>query len=208
MKVLIADDHKVVRLGLALIVKEEFPKAEIFQAGNAAEVYAHMHAEKFDLMLMDLKMPETDSLMMLEQILLIDPTLKILIISLNPERIFALRYLKSGAYGYVQKSEDDAMIKKAILKVADGKKYMSEEVVELMTEYLKNGNTSNPFGQLAKREFDVAMHMINGLTPGEICTLMDLQPPTVSTYKNRVFEKLNIKTVHELMEMAKQNSII
>jgi two-component system, NarL family, invasion response regulator UvrY len=208
MKVLIADDHKVVRLGLALIVKEEFLNAEIFQAGNAAEVYAHMHNEKFDLMLMDLKMPETDSLMMLEQILLMDPELKILIISLNPERIFALRYLKSGAFGYVQKSEDDAMIKKAILKVADGKKYMSEDVVELMTEYLRNGNTSNPFGQLAKREFDVAMHLINGLTPGEICTLMDLQPPTVSTYKNRVFEKLNIKTIHELMEMAKQNSII
>lgn len=208
MNVLIADDHKVVRLGLALIVKEEFPMAEIFQAGNAAEVYTHMRAEKFELMLMDLKMPETDSLMMLEQILLMDPELKVLIISLNPERIFALRYLKSGAFGYVQKSEDDAMIKKAILKVADGKKYMSEEVVELMTEYLRNGNTSNPFGQLAKREFDVAMHLINGLTPGEICILMDLQPPTVSTYKNRVFEKLNIKTVHELMEMAKQNSII
>jgi two-component system, NarL family, invasion response regulator UvrY len=208
MNVLIADDHKVVRLGLSLIIKEEFPKAEIFQAGNAAEVYAHMRSEKFDLMLMDLKMPETDSLMMLEQILVIDPYLRILIISLNPERIFALRYLKSGAYGYVQKSEDDDLIKKAIRKVAEGKKYMSEEVVELMTEYLKNGNTSNPFGQLAKREFDVAMHLINGLTPGEICTLMDLQPPTVSTYKNRIFEKLNIKTVHDLMELAKQNSII
>lgn len=208
MKVLIADDHKVVRLGLALIVKEEFPSAEISQAGNASEVYQHLRAHQFDLMLMDLKMPETDSLMMLEQILIIDPSLKVLIISLNPERIFALRYLKSGAYGYVQKSEDDATIKKAIIKVYEGKKYMSEEVVELMTEYLRNGNTSNPFGQLAKREFDVAMHLINGLTPGEICQLMDLQPPTVSTYKNRVFEKLNIKTIHELMEMAKQNSII
>lgn len=208
MKVLIADDHKVVRIGLGLIVKEEFPDAVIFQAGNAAEVYSQIRTERFDLMLMDLKMPDTDSQVMLEQVLLIDPALKVLIITLNPERIFALRYLKSGACGYVQKSEDDTMIRKAITKVAEGKKFMSEEVVDLMAEFLKTGNTQNPFGQLAKREFDVAMHLIHGLTPGEICAIMDLKPPTVSTYKNRIFDKLNINSLHELMEMARQNGIV
>ncbi|MCX6317765.1 MAG: response regulator transcription factor [Bacteroidetes bacterium] len=208
MKVLIADDHKIVRLGLSLIIKEEFPQASIFQAGNAADVYTRMRDEKFDLMLMDLKMPDTDSLQMLEQVLLLDPHIKILIISLNPERIFAIRYLKAGAYGYVEKSEDDTLIRAAIHKVAEGKKYMSEDVIELMTEYIKNGNTSNPFGQLAKREFDVAMHLANGLTSSEICVIMDLKPPTISTYKTRIFDKLNIKTVHELMEMAKENRII
>lgn len=208
MKVLIADDHKVVRLGLSLIIKEEFPKAIISEAGNAAEVLNLLHTEKIDLMLMDLKMPDTDSLLLLEQILMIDPDLRVLVVSLNPENVFALRYLKAGAFGYVEKSEDDTFIRKALHKVAEGKKYMSEEVVELMAEYLKNGSTANPFSQLAKREFDVAMHLANGLTPGEICTLMDLKPPTVSTYKNRIFDKLNIKTVYQLMEIARQNRVI
>lgn len=207
MKVLIADDHKVVRIGLSILVGDEFPHAEILQASNGADVLEVVRREKLDLMLMDVKMPDTDSLMMMEQVLTLQPQLPILVISLNPEKIYAVRYLKSGASGYVQKSEDDVVIRAALRKVMHGKKYMSDEVIEVMTELLKDGSSADPFSRLGKREFDVAVHLIRGLSPGEIGEQMSLQPSTVSTYKVRIFEKLNIENVHDLVELAKQYDV-
>lgn len=207
MKVLIADDHKVVRIGLSILVGDEFPHADILQASNGAEVLTITREQKIDLMLMDVKMPDTDSLMMMEQVLAYQPHLPILVISLNPEKIYAVRYLKSGASGYVQKSEDDMIIRSAMRKVMQGKKYMSDDVVDVMTDLLKDGSSSDPFSRLGKREFDVAVHLIRGLSPGEIGEQMSLQPSTVSTYKVRIFEKLNVDNVHDLIELAKQYDI-
>ncbi|MES2773840.1 MAG: response regulator transcription factor [Bacteroidota bacterium] len=204
MRILIVDDHIVVRLGLSAILKSEYPRAEISEAGKEAEVYMHLQKHHYDLMLMDLSMPETDSMAMLEQSIRINPNLKVLVVSFNPERLFALRYVKAGASGYVQKSENDAMIIKAVRTVMNGNTFLSEDMVEEMALYLKHGNTFNPFQRLSKREFEVAIHCINGLTPGEIGRVMALQSPTVSIYKNRIFEKLNIKSLHELIKMAKQ----
>lgn len=204
MKILIVDDHQVVRIGLSIILKEKYPDAEISEAGNEAEVYSHLKKHHCDLMMMDLSMPETDSLAMLEQVLKIIPGLKVLIVSLNPERLFALRYLKAGAVGYVQKSENDAMITKAVSTVMSGSTFLSEGMVDVMAQYIRGGSNSNPFEKLSKREFEVAIHCIKGLSPGEIGRVMALQSPTVSIYKSRIFEKLNIKSTHDLLEMAKQ----
>jgi two-component system, NarL family, invasion response regulator UvrY len=204
MKVLIADDHRVVRIGLSIILKKEYPHAEISEAGNEEEVFNHLQNNHCDLMLMDLSMPETDSMAMLWQVLKMVPGLKVLIVSLNPERIFALRYLKAGAAGYVQKSENDAMIIKAISTVMSGSTFLSEGMVDVMAQYIRFGNSNNPFEKLSKREFEVALHCIKGLSPGEVGKVMSIQSPTVSIYKSRIFEKLNIKSTYDLMEMAKQ----
>lgn len=208
MKFLIADDHKVVRLGLSLIIKEDYPQAEIFEATNALEIFQQVQLHKPDLLMLDLKMPESDGVSTVEQLLVKMPTLKILVISLNPERIFALRYFQLGVYGYVQKSEDDRVIKKAIAKVLAGKKYMSEDVIDIMTEHINQKKYGNPFSLLAKREFEVALHLINGLTTNDICNFMEIQPSTASTFKTRVFEKLNVKNIPELLEVAKQYNVI
>lgn len=207
MNVLIADDHKIVRMGLSLVVGEEYPAAVIDHAGNAAEVLRHIRSKKYQMILMDLHMPDTDSTTLLEQILSIDPQVRVLIVTLNPERIFALRYLKAGAHGYVQKSEDDTLIRNAIRRVMDGKKYMSEDVLDQMTEYLRSGKPINPFELLSKREFEICMHLIKGVAINEICAIMSLQGPTVSTYKGRILEKLNIRSVHELVILSKEYDI-
>jgi len=207
MNVLIADDHKIVRMGLSLILSEEFPGVSITEAGNAAAVLKALRNKKFDMMLMDLRMPDTDSIDLLENALDNDPALKILVVSFNPERIFALRCLKSGAYGYIEKNCDDTLFRKAMKKVAAGKKYMSDDVVELMADHLKNGKSSDPFSILSKNEFLVAMHFINGLGNTEICDIMNLQSSTVATYKTRLFEKINVKNVHELGQLAAQYKI-
>ncbi len=207
MNILIADDHKLVRMGLCTIIEEEFLNAHIVEAGNAREILRELRKQKFDLMLMDLKMPDTDSFDLLEQVTKHDPAMKVLVVSLNPESIFALRCLKAGACGYIEKSTNDLDIRKAVRKVAAGKKYMSDEVMEMMTDFMRSGKSSDPFETLSKQEFVVAMHLINGLSNSKICEAMNLQASTVGTYKTKIFEKTNVKTVHELMQLASQFNI-
>lgn len=207
MNVLIADDHKIVRMGLSLIVCSEFPNANISEAGEASEVLRELRSTKTDMMLMDLKMPDTDSIGLLEQVLGIYPNLKVLIVSLNPERVFALRYLKAGAFGYIEKNSDQAALKKAVRQVANGKKYMSEAIVEQMTDHLQSGRSSDPFAGLTKKEFLIATYLINGLGNKEICDTLNLQSSTVATYKMRIFDKMDIKNVHELTQLATEYNL-
>jgi two-component system invasion response regulator UvrY len=207
MNVLIADDHKIVRMGLSIIVSSEIIGAEISEAANAAEVLKILKQKKIDMMLMDLKMPDTDSIGLLEQALSIYPSLKVLVVSLNPERVFAMRCLKAGAFGYIEKSSDQTSLKKAVLQVSKGKKYMSEDIVEQMAEYLTSGKSSDPFAELTKKEFLVATYLINGMGNKEICDALNLQTSTVATYKMRIFEKMNIKNVHELAQLAAQYNL-
>jgi len=204
MRILIADDHQLLRKGLAFLVKEEYPGAELSEAANESEVYGHLHQHNYDMMLMDLNMPNTDSMALMQQSLTLLPNLKILIISGNPERLYAIRYLKAGAAGYVQKSETEATIKKAIRLVMSGSTFLSVAMIDVMGLYLKSGSTVNPFDKLSKREFEVALHCIKGLTTNEISHTMTIQPPTVSIYKSRIFYKLSIKNIHDLVAMAKE----
>ncbi|MES2772748.1 MAG: response regulator transcription factor [Bacteroidota bacterium] len=207
MNVLIADDHKIVRMGLSLLLGEEFPGVCIDEAGNGADAIKLLRKKKFDMMLMDFKMPDTDSVELLKQALVYDPALKVLVVSLNPENIFAMLCLKAGAYGYIEKSTGDDNLRNAVKKVASGKKYMSEDVVELMTSHIKTGESADPFSKLTSKEFQVAMHFINGLGNSEICETMNLQSSTVATYKIRIFEKINVRNIHELVQLASQYKI-
>ncbi len=207
MNILIIDDHKLVRMGLTILVKDEIPVAEIQEAGTAAEVYKVMKDTKFEMILMDLRIPGADNLSLLQQMLLLQPDAKILVVSLNHERIYALRCLQLGARGYIEKSEAEPILRKAIRKVLEGKKYMSEAIVEQMAEYLQSGKLDNPFEVLSQRELEVATHLVNGLTSREISNTLNLQASTVSTFKSRILEKLNLKSVHDLVEMARQYDI-
>jgi two-component system invasion response regulator UvrY len=207
MQILIADDHKVVRMGLSLIVTSEVPGSTITEAGNAVEVLKVLRSKKIEMMLMDLKMPDTDSIGLLEQALVIHPGLRVLIVSLNPERVFAMRCLKAGAYGYVEKSADESFLEKAVSQVAKGKKYMSEDIVEQMAGYLTSGKSSDPFAGLTKKEFLITTHMLNGMGNKDICDALNLQSSTVATYKMRIFEKMFVKNMHELSQLAAQHNI-
>lgn len=194
-------------MGLTILVKDEIPAAEIQEAGTAAEVYKVMKDTKFEMILMDLRIPGADNLSLLQQMLLLQPDAKILVVSLNHERIYALRCLQLGARGYIEKSEAEPILRKAIRKVLEGKKYMSEAIVEQMAEYLQSGKLDNPFEVLSQRELEVATHLVNGLTSREISNTLNLQASTVSTFKSRILEKLNLKSVHDLVEMARQYDI-
>jgi two-component system invasion response regulator UvrY len=208
MNVLIADDHEIVRMGLSIIVSGEFPAAVISEAGNASEVLRMLKQQKTDMMLLDLTMPDTDSIGLLEQVMGIYPGLRVLVVSLNPERIFALRCLKAGAFGYVEKGNGQAEIRKAVVLVGNGKKSMSQEVVEQMTDFLRTGKSDDPFASLTQKEFLVVTHLVNGLGNKEICDAMIIRASTVATYKLRIYEKMNVRNVHELLQLAAQYNVV
>lgn len=210
MNILIADDHKIVRMGLSVICKEEIPSAVIFEAENAAEVKTALQKRKFEVMLLDLNMTDVDSTELLKFAIQHYPTLKVLVISLYQEKFFALQCMMAGALGYIEKSKNRQELRKAILKVSTGETYINQEIADLMADQLKNGKSSDPFSVLTKQEFLVATHWINAWGNKEIAEEMHIQPASVNAYKREILEKMNLANISELMQVAKhtKNAIL
>lgn len=207
-RVLIADDHALVRKGLEMIIRSAFGPCKITTAINGEEVFHYVQQQDFDLAVLDLNMPNTDAIALFQQIMLFKPGLQVLICSMNPEKIFALRYLKLGAAGYVEKSEEDEVLEKAIRTVINGRKYFSDDVMDQITLSMRGKNPENPFYKLTDREFEIAMHLIRGLSVGEIAGLIHLHTSTVGTQRAKVLEKTGVQNVMELNKLARIHKII
>lgn len=205
--ILIADDHSIVRLGASVIIKETLPTATILQAQTYDEVYATLNNSPIDLILLDINMPGGNNINVIKKILSIQPAIKILVFSSYEENLYALRYIGAGAAGYLNKSTAMSELKNAIQSIESRGKYMSDTVNELYVQKITSSkasfNESNPLHQLSNREMDVAKHLIKGLGILDVASLMGLSSSTVSTYKSRVFEKLNINNIPELIEIYK-----
>jgi two-component system, NarL family, invasion response regulator UvrY len=207
-RILIADDHKIVRLGVHSILKSAFAQSLVIdEAENGDGVITLLRKHTYDLLILDVSMPETDSLALVGQVLAQYASQKIIMLSMNPENVFALRYIKCGARGYIEKNAPDEEIKKAIEKVLAGKKYMSADVMELIADNLSKPGKDNPFEHLSSREFEVARHLINGLSVTDIAELMSLHTSTIATHKSRLFEKLNIVKNIDLIRLAQLNNM-
>ena len=208
--ILIADDHSIVRLGASIIIKENYPNTHILQAETYEEVYTHLKNNKFDLLLLDINMPGGNNIRVIKDILEIQGDLKILVFSSYEESIYALRYINAGACGYLNKNTAMSELSNAISYIKTRGKYMSENVKELYIQKLTSSKSSfdvnNPLNKLSNREMDVAKHLIKGLGILEVATLLELSSSTISTYKSRVFEKLNVSNIPELIELFKLNS--
>jgi DNA-binding NarL/FixJ family response regulator len=209
-KILIADDHGIVRLGASVIIKETLQKAEIFQAETFDEVLEKINVEDFDLLLLDINMPGGNNIRVVEEILQIRPSIKILIFSSYDESLYALRYIEAGAVGYLNKTTAMAELSNAILAIQDRGKYMSSNVQDLYIQKLTQSKSEltklNPLARLSNREVDVAKQLIKGLGIIEVSSLLELSPSTVSTYKSRIFEKLNVSNIPELIELFRIHS--
>ena len=209
-KILIADDHSIVRLGASVIIKETMPSCIITQAQDYSEVLTLLEKEDFDLLLLDINMPGGNNIRVVKEILEIQESIKILIFSSYDESLYALRYIEAGAAGFVNKSTAMAELSNAILTIRERGKYMSDEVKDLYVKKLTQSksklNTMNPLSRLSNREVDVAKYLIQGHGIIEVSTTLDLSPSTVSTYKSRIFEKLNVSNIPELIEIFKIHS--
>lgn len=201
MNVLVVDDHSITRSGIAILIKEIFNPVEVHEAKNGAEAIALTKANFFDLCTLDFNLPDSECLTLIETLLTINPVMKILVISMRKEDVFAFKAIKTGALGYVCKENGIPNIKEALLRVSQGKRYASLELFEYFIDN-DSKDSENPFFNLSSRELQIAKLIIEGVHTKGIGARLNLEVSTVSTYKRRIFEKLKITNTFELYELA------
>jgi len=198
---LLIDDHLIVRSGIKLLLTEMFKDVEIYEAGDGISATALLKTLTYDLITLDVQMPNTDSFALMEYVKKEYPQAKVLMFSMSPESIYAIRFIKAGAKGFISKSAPLEEIKTAIEKVMNDKKYFSEEVLMELTEGDAGGN-NNLFDLLSPREFEIVQMLLNGKTISHIAADLSLGLSTVGTHKGRIFQKLKVSNLLELKELA------
>lgn len=208
MRVLIADDHAIVRKGLRQIAKEQATGIEIDEAENGQEVMEKIQQAKYDLLVLDISMPGRNGLDILQEVRHMQPALPVLILSMHPEDQYAIRMLKSGASGYLTKDCAPDQLVPAIQKIARGGKYVSDTLAEKLLFDLTGASTQRPHELLSDREYSVLLMIGEGKTPTEIAEQLVLSVKTVSTYRTRILEKLNIQTTAEMIRYVIENNLV
>ncbi len=206
---LIIDDHTIIRTGLKMIIEHFLPHSKIDEAVDGDSAFERIKNTDYDLLILDVNMPNTDTFVLINNILALKPGSKILMFSMNSEEIYAKRFLKMGAMGYVRKDAPEDEIKTAITTVLNNKRYVSATLSEILLKDLDSKNNSeNPFDKLSPREFEIVQHLIYGDSVSVICQKLTLHSSTVGTHKARIFEKLNCTNIIDLNAMAKLHNII
>jgi len=201
-QILIADDHAIVRKGLKILVNELFPECTCDEACNGDDIFFLIKKNNYSLLILDINMPFTDSISLVTNLLVYQKDTKILVFSMNAEDLYAKRFLKLGAKGYLHKETKPEEIKKAILTILEGKTYMSQQLNDrLMNEILKK-STDNPFEKLSDRELEIVRYFLLGYSVTDIKKTLNIHASTIGTYKMRLFEKLKVKNALELSKLA------
>ncbi len=205
-KIILADDHSFIRLGLIQILKDEYPTVEITEVGDGESLIKEVTLHDFDLVISDLDMPGRSGLEALEQIKLIKPELPVLILSIYKEDLYAVRVLKAGASGYMNKNAAPYELIKAIQRIQLGRKYITPEIAEKLLIHIDADK--KPHELLTNREFEIFKLLASGKTITQIADSLSLAMTTVSTHRSRILEKLNLTTNSELTRYAIAHHII
>jgi DNA-binding NarL/FixJ family response regulator len=209
IKVLIADDHAVVRSGLKQILDETEGEIRVEgEATNGREVIEKVQARDWDVLVLDITMPGRSGLDILKDLRQLKPQLPILILSMHAEEQFATRMLKAGAAGYLNKESAPEELVKAIKKVYAGGKYVSPAQAERMVLELTSDPTKQPHELLSDREYEILCLIASGKTATEIARQLGLSVKTVSTYRSRILEKMNLSTNAQLTHYAIKNGLV
>ena len=201
-KFLLIDDHVVVRSGIKTLLLEIFKPCEIYEAGDGTAAVAELNKYPYDLVIMDIQMPGTDAFGLMEYIRINHEDARVLVFSMSAENIYAKRFLKAGAKGFVSKEAPLEEIKRAITQVLNNKRYISEAMIDILTEESYSDTAKNPFQKLSARELEITSLLLSGQTLSEISKSLHIQISTTGTHKSRLFEKLGITNVLELKELA------
>ena len=199
--IITADDHSVVTKSLSFIIQDLYANATIHQINNLTDVVEKLQTTPVDLLMLDVTFPDGNSLAVIPTIKKIQPDLKILIFSGHDEDIYAMRYLQAGVNGYLHKLSTEEEIKAAINDVITFGRFFSRNIQEKITNNYIFKKPQNPLEQLSNRELEISRLMVEGYGNIEICAALDLQKSTVSTYKARIFEKLHIEHISELIHL-------
>lgn len=208
LKILIADDHPIVRRGLKQILSEEPDVAVVGEAQNSQEVLELVRKQNWDIVILDITMPGRGGLDVLKELKQAHPKLPILILSMHPEDQYALRALKAGAAGYLTKESCTEELVKAIRKVLSGGKYVSSSVAEKLAFNLESDRSKPLHEQLSDREYQVMCMIASGKTVSEIAGELALSVKTIGTYRARILQKIQMRTNAELTHYAIENKLV
>jgi two-component system, NarL family, invasion response regulator UvrY len=203
---LVADDHSIVRTGLKTLLKDLQPLAQLDEAADGDLVAELVKKNDYDMVVMDFNMPGTDAMTLISNLLAYREKIRILVFSMNSEKLYARRLLKLGVLGYLSKESPAEEIRLALETVSNGQLYLSPELKRYMYEDMVK-KSDNPFEKLSNREIQIAKYFLLGYSVSEIMQTLNLHSSTVATHKLRCFEKLSVKNVFELGELAKLHRI-
>jgi two-component system, NarL family, invasion response regulator UvrY len=202
IKILITDDHPIVRRGIRQILEDEEKIGVIHEAGNAKELFDRLREEKYDVILLDISLPGRSGLDLISQIKKMQTSAAVLMLSIHSEEMYAIKALKCGASGYLTKSSAPEELVSAIFKVSKGEKFISSSLADKLAYNLLI-ETEKPLHQLLSvREMEVLNLLASGKTVVQIASDLSLSPKTISTYRERLLEKLKLHTTADLIRYA------
>lgn len=205
---LLADDHSIVRLGIKALIKEHFFVHLICEAENGSELVDLVRKHEFDLIMLDINMPDTDFLGLMHWLRATRPEAQVLIFTTHPEEIYGVRCIQLGAGGFLHKTAPDSEIIQAIQRLLENRRYISAELAELLAEKSADKKSANPFDGLSAREMEIALLMDKGISLPDICRQLNIQYSTANTYKRRIFEKLNVFNLISLTRLMRTYGVM
>lgn len=208
IKILIADDHAIVREGLKQVVAEEIDMEVTGEADDAASVIQLLRKDSFDIIILDINMPGKSGLEILKDLCSEFEGIRVLMLSMYGEEQYGIRAMKAGACGYMKKVSAPDELVKAIRKIVGGSKYVSAALAESLLKNITTGYNKLPHERLSDREYEILFKIASGKSADEIASEMNISIHTVYTYRNRIFEKMNLKTNVELTQYVLQNKLI
>jgi DNA-binding NarL/FixJ family response regulator len=207
IKILLADDHAIIRAGLKIFIENTIAHSVIDEADDGDCAFEKIKKNDYDLVILDVNMPGTDSFGLVNNILALKADSKILMFSMNAEEVYAKKYLQLGAKGYLSKASSEDEITKALNTVLDNKRYISASLSQSLTEDALGRKPENPFDSLSPREFEIVQHLVRGESLSEICDKLNLHASTVGTHKARIFEKLGCSNIIDISQLAKVHKV-
>ena len=208
IRVLIVDDHAILRRGLRALLADEFADARFGEASNAEQALEQVGKEEWDVVLLDITLPGKSGLDLLKELKAERPTLPVLVLSVHPEDQFAVRVLKAGAAGYMTKESAPEELVQAIRKILAGGRYVSPTLAERFALSVRKDFTRTPHETLSDREHEIMCRIASGKTVTEIAAELSLSVKTISTYRARILEKLGVKNSAEIILYAIRNGLV
>jgi DNA-binding NarL/FixJ family response regulator len=202
-RILIADDHAVIRTGMKYLLARHFTDIETSEADACSTLMSSLEKGNHTHLILDMQLGDCNSLERIPDILSSYPDLHVMVYTMSPETIYGKRLLQMGVLSFMSKEQDEETLIKALSLFLDGKPYISESLsASIETDQSKPKISTNPFDALSEREMVVLRYLLQGLRVKEIANRLDLKMSTIATYKVRIFEKLNVNNVADMLRLA------
>lgn len=205
IRFLLADDHSLIRQGLVFVLEDIGREYEVFHTSNLQQTLEFITSHPIDIAIIDAHFPDGNSLSMIPEIRKLQPEIRILIFTGIDEEVHALKFINAGVNGFLSKLNEEDEIKQAIMKIITHGEYISSKTQALLMSSIHNPSLINPFSSLTERELQIAGMYAEGLGNLEIANRLDVKQNTVSTIKKRIFDKLKIDNLVELIELYKNH---